>query len=136
MPCFLRWPGVIEPVPINYLFSHEDMLPTLLAAVGIPDVKERLLKGMKVGKKTFRFTWTAITSPIGLRGRGQTRATSSSTGTTTGRWWGCVTATGRSCSRNSAAKASTSGRIRLHHCACPILSTSVPIRSSVPKRSP
>jgi arylsulfatase A-like enzyme len=29
------------------------MLPTLLAAAGVPDVKEQLLKGMKVGKKTF-----------------------------------------------------------------------------------
>ena len=32
---------------------HEDMLPTLLAAAGVPDVKEQLLKGMKVGDKTF-----------------------------------------------------------------------------------
>ena len=30
------------------------MLPTLLAAAGDPDVKEKLLKGMKVGNKTFK----------------------------------------------------------------------------------
>ena len=30
------------------------MLPTLLAAAGAPDVKEKLLKGMKVGNKTFK----------------------------------------------------------------------------------
>ena len=30
------------------------MLPTLLAAAGVPDVKEQLLKGMKVGDKTFK----------------------------------------------------------------------------------
>jgi arylsulfatase A-like enzyme len=30
------------------------MLPTLLVAVGVPDVKEKLLKGMKVGNKTFK----------------------------------------------------------------------------------
>jgi arylsulfatase len=30
------------------------MLPTLLAAAGVPDVKEQLLKGMKVGNKTFK----------------------------------------------------------------------------------
>ena len=30
------------------------MLPTLLAAAGDPDVKEKLLKGMKVGDKTFK----------------------------------------------------------------------------------
>ncbi len=55
VPCAIRWPGVIKPGTVNNdLFSHEDMLPTLLAAVGVPDVKEQLLKGMKVGKKTFK----------------------------------------------------------------------------------
>ena len=44
-----------------------------------------------------------------------------------------LTTTGRSCSRSSAAMASTSGRIRSRHCACPRSSTSVPIRSSVPE---
>ncbi len=30
------------------------MLPTLLAAAGVPDVKDQLLKGMKVDDKTFK----------------------------------------------------------------------------------
>ncbi len=30
------------------------MLPTLLAAAGEPDVNEKLLKGYKVGDKTFK----------------------------------------------------------------------------------
>ena len=55
MPCAIRWPGVIKPgTVINDICSHEDMLPTLLAAAGVPDVKEQLLKGMKVGDKTFK----------------------------------------------------------------------------------
>jgi arylsulfatase len=55
VPCAMRWPGVIEPGTYNNeLFSHEDMLPTILAAAGVPDVKEQLLKGMKVGDKTFK----------------------------------------------------------------------------------
>lgn len=55
VPCFLRWPGVIKPGTINNdIFSHEDMLPTILAATGVTDVKEQLLKGMKVGDKTFK----------------------------------------------------------------------------------
>src|SRR5450432_1306457 len=55
VPCFIRWPGVIKPGSTNNdVFSHEDMLPTLMAAAGDPDVKEKLLKGMKVGNKTFR----------------------------------------------------------------------------------
>jgi len=55
VPCAIRWPGVIKPGTVNNdIFSHEDMLPTLLAAAGVPDVKEQLLKGMKVGDKTFK----------------------------------------------------------------------------------
>jgi len=54
-PCAIRWPGVIKPgTVLNDVFAHEDMLPTLLAAAGDPDVKQKLLKGMKVGAKTFK----------------------------------------------------------------------------------
>jgi len=55
VPTAIRWPGVITPGTVNNnIFSHEDMLPTLLAAAGVPDVKEQLLKGMKVGDKAFK----------------------------------------------------------------------------------
>jgi arylsulfatase A-like enzyme len=43
-------PGTI----VNDIMSHEDWLPTLMAAAGDPDVKQELLKGMKVGDKTFK----------------------------------------------------------------------------------
>ena len=55
VPTAIRWPGVIKPgAVLNDVFAHEDMLPTLMAAAGVPDVKEQLLKGMKVGDKTFK----------------------------------------------------------------------------------
>jgi arylsulfatase A-like enzyme len=55
VPCLARWPGVIKPGTIvNAIMSHEDWLPTFLAAAGDPDVKEKLLKGMKAGDKTFK----------------------------------------------------------------------------------
>ena len=55
VPCAIRWPGVIKPGTVhNDIFAHEDMLPTLLAAAGDPDVKSKLLKGMQVGDKTFK----------------------------------------------------------------------------------
>ncbi len=55
VPCAIRWPGVIKPGTVsNEIYSHEDMLPTLLAAAGAPDVIQQLLKGMKVGDKTFK----------------------------------------------------------------------------------
>ena len=55
VPTAIHWPGVIKPGTVsNEIFAHEDMLPTLLAAAGVPDVKSQLLKGMKVGNKTFK----------------------------------------------------------------------------------
>jgi arylsulfatase len=53
-PCVIRWPGVIKPGTVsNEIHSHEDMMPTLLAAAGVPDVKEKLLNGYQAGDKNF-----------------------------------------------------------------------------------
>ncbi len=53
VPALVRWPGVIKPGTIyNDIMSHEDWMPTLVAAAGDPGIKEKLLKGMKVGDKT------------------------------------------------------------------------------------
>jgi arylsulfatase len=55
VPTAIRWPGVIKPGTVsNEIFSHQDMLPTLVAAAGEPDIKEKLLKGYKAGDKTFK----------------------------------------------------------------------------------
>jgi arylsulfatase len=55
VPCLIRWPGVIKPgTVLNDVVAHEDMVPTLMAAVGEPDIKEKLTKGFKVGDKTFK----------------------------------------------------------------------------------
>ena len=55
VPCVIKWPGVIEPGTIdNGIHSHEDMLPTILAAAGVPDVKEKLLTGYQAGEKNFK----------------------------------------------------------------------------------
>jgi arylsulfatase len=54
VPCFLRWPGKIKPgTVLNGIVSHIDMFPTLLAAAGDTGVTQRLLKGTKVGDKSF-----------------------------------------------------------------------------------
>jgi arylsulfatase len=53
VPCIIRWPGVIKPGTVyNHIFSHEDVLPTLLAAAGDPDIAGKLRKGLQVGAKT------------------------------------------------------------------------------------
>jgi len=55
VPSMIRWPGVIEPGSVyNDIFSHEDMMPTIVAAAGDPDVKQKLLQGHEANGKTFR----------------------------------------------------------------------------------
>ena len=46
VPTLIRWPGVLKPGTVfNDMAAHEDMLPTLLAAAGEPDIKEKLIEG-------------------------------------------------------------------------------------------
>jgi arylsulfatase A-like enzyme len=55
VPAFVRWPAKFKAgTVINGIVSHQDWLPTLLAAAGEPDIKAKLLKGHKAGKKTFK----------------------------------------------------------------------------------
>jgi len=55
VPCMIKWPGHIKPGSVsNEIVAHLDWAPTFLAAAGVPDVKEQLLKGMKVGDTTFK----------------------------------------------------------------------------------
>src|SRR6187397_851742 len=55
VPCVIRWPGMLKPGTVsNEMFSHTDMLPTLAAAGGDPDIVEKLKKGYKSGNKTFK----------------------------------------------------------------------------------
>jgi arylsulfatase len=55
VPAVVRWPGKIKPGSVsNEIVSHLDWMPTLLAAAGVPDIKEKLLKGYKIGKKSFK----------------------------------------------------------------------------------
>ncbi|MGH9260855.1 MAG: arylsulfatase, partial [Acidimicrobiales bacterium] len=55
VPAIIRWPGVVKAGTVdNNVFAHEDVMPTLLAAAGVPDIKEKLLAGHQAGGKTFK----------------------------------------------------------------------------------
>jgi len=55
VPTLIRWPGTIKPgTVINDICAHEDMLPTLLAAAGDPDIAAELLKGKTIGDRTYK----------------------------------------------------------------------------------
>jgi arylsulfatase len=55
VPAMVRWPGKIKAGTVsNEIMSNLDWAPTLLAAAGEPDVKEKLLKGHKAAGKKFK----------------------------------------------------------------------------------
>lgn len=55
VPAMLKWPGHIEPGSIaNEMFSGLDWFPTLMAAVGDTDIKERLLEGTTINGKEYK----------------------------------------------------------------------------------
>jgi arylsulfatase len=55
VPTVVRWPGKIKPNQvINGIMSHMDWLPTFATAAGNPDIGKELLKGKKLGGKTYK----------------------------------------------------------------------------------
>ena len=55
IPMMVRWPGVIKPgTEYNDPISLIDWFPTLSAAAGIPDIKEKMKAGFQAGGKTFK----------------------------------------------------------------------------------
>ncbi len=55
VPMMVRWPAKIGGGRIsNEIISHQDWLPTLLAAAGNSNIKDELLKGKKVGDMNYR----------------------------------------------------------------------------------
>jgi arylsulfatase len=55
VPMMVRWPAKIKAGVIsNEIVSMEDWVATVMAAVGEPDIKEKLLKGHKANGKTFK----------------------------------------------------------------------------------
>jgi arylsulfatase A-like enzyme len=55
VPAMVRWPGKIKPGSVsNEIMSHLDWTPTLLAAAGMPDIKDKLLAGYRIGDMTYK----------------------------------------------------------------------------------
>ena len=55
VPCLIKWPGKIKPGSVsNGIQNHEDLFVTLAAAAGLPNLKEELVKGKKMGDMTYK----------------------------------------------------------------------------------
>ncbi len=55
VPAFVRWPGKFEAGKVmNGIVTHQEWLPTLLAAAGEPDIVNKLRRGHDAGDKKFK----------------------------------------------------------------------------------
>jgi arylsulfatase len=55
VPAFVRWPGKFKAgTVLNGIVSLIDFLPTILAAAGEPEIKEKLLQGHQAGDRTYK----------------------------------------------------------------------------------
>ncbi|NCF18565.1 MAG: sulfatase-like hydrolase/transferase [Haliea sp.] len=71
VPALIRWPGVVKPgTVINDIFSHQDWLPTFLAAAGEPGIADKLKKGHRAGDKTYRVHLDGYDQTALLAGKG------------------------------------------------------------------
>jgi len=71
VPALIRWPGVVkEGTVINDIYSHQDWLPTLLAAAGEPGINAKLQRGHRVGDKTFKVHIDGFDQSDALAGKG------------------------------------------------------------------
>jgi arylsulfatase A-like enzyme len=72
VPTAIRWPGVIKPgTIINDIGAHEDMLPTLLAAAGESDIKEKLLKGVSAIGRDYKVHLDGYNLMPAFKGEGE-----------------------------------------------------------------
>jgi arylsulfatase len=54
-PAIVRWPGHVKPGSVsNGIMSSLDWFPTLVAAAGNAEVTDQLLKGVKLGDRTYK----------------------------------------------------------------------------------
>ena len=106
MPCAMRWPGVIKPgTEINEITSHEDFVPTLVAAAGEPNVKEKLLTGYAAAGKTFKVHLDGYDQRDLLAGTGPGKRQEFFYWTDDGGLAGCAMTAGSSSSWSSARRA-------------------------------
>ena len=137
VPLVVRWPGVIKPgTEINEIVSHEDWLPTLLAAAGQPNVKESLLTGLAAGGVTYKVHFDGYNLMPYFKGETKEWPRHEFVyWTDDGDARVCASTNGRWSSSTSARWVSRSGRTPSWCCASPSCSRCAATRSSVATRT-
>ncbi len=69
-PALLRWPGHVPAAIQNGIFSGLDWLPTFVAAAGDPNISEDLLKGKRIGERTYKNHLDGYNQMAAITGKG------------------------------------------------------------------
>src|ERR1039457_3344409 len=71
VPCILRWPGHVPADSVqNGIFSGLDWFPTFLAAAGNTTITDDLLKGVKIGDRTYKNHLDGYNQMAAITGKG------------------------------------------------------------------
>jgi len=74
VPAILRWPGHVPADSIqNGIFSGLDWFPTFLAAAGNTTITEDLLKGVKIGDRTYKNHLDGYNQMDAITGKGESK---------------------------------------------------------------
>jgi arylsulfatase A-like enzyme len=74
VPAMIRWPGRIKPGSVeNGIFSGLDWFPTLMAAAGNSNITDQLLKGVRLGDRTYKNHLDGYDQTDLLTGRGPSK---------------------------------------------------------------
>src|SRR5712672_1446639 len=74
VPCILRWPGHVPTDSVqNGIFSGLDWFPTFLAAAGNPNITDQLLKGVKLGDRTYKNHLDGYDQTAAITGKGPSK---------------------------------------------------------------
>jgi arylsulfatase A-like enzyme len=71
VPAILRWPGHVPADSVqNGIFSGMDWFPTFLDAAGNPNITDELLKGKKIGDRTYKNHLDGYDQMAAITGKG------------------------------------------------------------------
>ncbi len=71
VPCIVRWPGHVAPDSVqNGIMSGLDWLPTFVSLAGNPNITQELLKGVKLGDRTYKNHLDGYDQTAMLTGKG------------------------------------------------------------------
>ncbi|MBL4727621.1 MAG: arylsulfatase [Rhizobiaceae bacterium] len=74
VPVVVKWPGKIPAGKYTGEFmTMEDWVPTIMSMIGQPDLKEKLLKGHKVGNTTYKVHLDGVDQTDILTGKGPSK---------------------------------------------------------------